>query len=139
MYMMFTVTYRFTTYQDAHRVRLVDGLEQIFYEYHPLNRDALVSQSTNKNKHPVPPFGGRAILQHARDTRGLWLEQYIVQYRPQYTVFCSNHSPLACSSASRHAVRVYIWLSCEHRIVPSASITGCHSTCGFAKSLFFIC
>ena len=36
-----TVTYRFTTYQDARRVRLVDGLEylkQIFYEYHPLTR-----------------------------------------------------------------------------------------------------
>ena len=32
--------YRFTTYQDARRVRLVDGLEyleQIVYEYHPLN------------------------------------------------------------------------------------------------------
>ena len=35
----FVVRYRFTTYQDARRVRLVDGLEylkQIFYEYHPL-------------------------------------------------------------------------------------------------------
>ena len=33
-------SYRFTTYQYAHRVGLVDGLEyleQIFYEYHPLN------------------------------------------------------------------------------------------------------
>ena len=33
--------YRFTTYQDARRVRLVDGLEylkQIFYEYHPLKQ-----------------------------------------------------------------------------------------------------
>ena len=31
-------SYRFTTYQDARRVRLVDGLDlkQIFYEYHPL-------------------------------------------------------------------------------------------------------
>ena len=33
--------YRFTTYQDARRVRLVDGLtadglKPIFYEYHPL-------------------------------------------------------------------------------------------------------
>ena len=36
------VHYRFTTCQDARRVRLVDGLEtnilkQIFYEYHPLS------------------------------------------------------------------------------------------------------
>ena len=29
-------SYRFTTYQDVRRVRLVDGLKQIFYEYHPL-------------------------------------------------------------------------------------------------------
>ena len=32
------VTYRFTTYQDARQVRLVDG-QQIFYEYHPLSCD----------------------------------------------------------------------------------------------------
>ena len=35
--------YRFTTYQDGRRVRLVDGLEylkQIFYEYHPLSAKA---------------------------------------------------------------------------------------------------
>ena len=36
---------RFTTYQDARRVRLVDGLgtnlEQIFYDYHLLNGKCL--------------------------------------------------------------------------------------------------
>ena len=32
---MFTYPYRFITYQDARRVRLV--MKQIFYEYHPLN------------------------------------------------------------------------------------------------------
>ena len=35
--------YKFTTYQDARRVTLVDGLEylkQIFYEYHPLSFSA---------------------------------------------------------------------------------------------------
>ena len=42
-----TMRYRFTTYQDARRVRLVDGpsttvLKQIFYEYHPLNNAQLL-------------------------------------------------------------------------------------------------
>ena len=38
MHKLYFIAYRFTTYQDARRVRLVDGLlKQIFYEYHPLS------------------------------------------------------------------------------------------------------